>query len=99
MKFAHAGESHDTNGMQDMMRNMMGGDGGMSGGMLFMGLFWLILGLLLFTVLALAIVALLRYLKNGTEKAALEAVKKQYAEGRINSEEFKQIRKDLEERK
>lgn len=96
MTFAHAGEAHDTNGMQDMMRNMMGGDGSMSGGMLFMGLFWLIIGLLLFTVLTLAIVALVRYLRKGTEDAAFDTLRKRYAKGKISREEFNAIKKDIE---
>lgn len=48
---------------------MMNGDYGMSGGMLFFGLLWLIIGLLVITVLILMILALLQYLKKGSEVA------------------------------
>lgn len=94
MRFAHSGESHDTNGMQEMMRNMMG-----DGTMMFMGIVWLVIGLLLFGLAALGIIALLRYLSKSTGNAAKATLKDRYAKGEINREEYMQIKKDLGEKK
>lgn len=62
MTFAHTGESHEPDGMLEMMRSMMGGE------LLFMGAFWIVFGLLLFALVALGVMVLLKYLKKGTEE-------------------------------
>ena len=99
MIFAHVGDPHDTDGMQEMMRNMMGESSPMSGGMMVMGLLWLVIGLLLLAVFTLALIALLKYLRRGTEDAVLEALKRRYAEGKISREEFSKIKKELKDKK
>lgn len=64
MIFAHGEAPHEeTNQMQEMMRNMMG-----EGPMQFMGPAMVVFGLLLFALVALGIVALLRYLSRGTKE-------------------------------
>lgn len=94
MRFAHTGESHDTNGMQEMMRNMTG-----EGPMQVMGPAMLIVGLLLFTLVALGLIALLRYLSKGTSGAAKDSIENRYAKGDIKREEYLQIKKDLGDKK
>lgn len=89
MMLAHMGDMTDS----------VNGDGHMQGGMLLMGLLWLVIGLLLLTALVLGIVALLRYLSKSTNKAALDTLKERYAKGEISREDFNQIKKDLEGKK
>lgn len=94
MIFAHGETPHETNRMQEMMRDMMG-----DGPMQFMGPFWIVGSLLLFGLVALSILALLRYLSKGTKSAAKNSVEDRYAKGEIDRDEYLRIKKDLGDQK
>lgn len=70
--------------------------------MLFFGLIWLILILLVITVLVLGIVALVRFLaKSGastgnSRKTPLTILNDRYAKGEIDQHEYERIKKEVE---
>lgn len=68
------------------------------GGMLFGGGFMWLLWLLLFVGLFIVIKASLRGSDAQQGESALEILKKRYARNEISEEEFKRLRKDLEDK-
>ena len=80
-----------------MMHDWCGGPGGMSWfGMIWMALFWILI--------VLGIVVLIRWLMRSDsgrrarmEESALEILKRRYAKGEIDKEEFEEKRRDLVE--
>ncbi len=76
---------------------MMDGYGYMMGGW---GIFGLILWLIFWILVVIGLVLLIKYLWEGgpakrEHESALEILKKRYAKGEINKEEFEEKKKDL----
>ncbi len=81
--------------MHTMTGNMPGW-GMMGSGMFFMSIFWLIV-LVLLIVAGVYLVRSLRHTGNGgsRKESPLDILKKRYASGEINKQEFEEMKRDL----
>lgn len=83
--------------MQDMMGNMMGWGAWGPGMMLFMMVFWIAI----LVLIIVAIVYMVRQLKGGAkegrraEETPLDILKKRYARGKMDRQEFEEKKRDL----
>ena len=83
--------------MQDIMGNMMGGGAWGSGMMIFMTIFWIVT----FALIIVAIIYLVRQLQGGgglmttVHETPLDILKKRYAKGEIDKEEFEEKKKGI----
>ena len=82
-----------------MMDGMNGMTNGMMGGMMWMGVLWLVFGVLLLVLLVVGIVWLVRHLSNGGsawEDRGVEVLRERFARGEIDEQEYRSRKQELQ---